>query len=80
MNDAIKEVKENKIDTTFNIVGGYVGKYTIGYLNKIYSVEFPVENSLDQNLDVIDQLRDKIIFGIEELAKKEKEKKEKEKK
>lgn len=77
-----KEVKKEekkeqpKEELAPRIVGGYVGKYSIGYSNKLYSFEFPIENTLELNLTVVTYLRDEIIKAIAEASKKEKEKKE----
>lgn len=68
-----EEVKENKEDIAFRIIGGYIGKYTMSYLNKLYVFEFPVENKLEENLSVIELLKVEILKGIEGLKKKEEE-------
>lgn len=69
MTEEIKENIESKI------VGGYVGKYAISVKNKLYSFEFPIENKLEDNLEVVLYLKDVIDQAIENQKNKDKEEK-----
>ena len=66
-----EEIKE-KIKG-MQIASGYVGKYSIGFEDKYYSIEFPVNSKLEDILNFISEFRDKVLEAIEEKNKKEKE-------
>jgi hypothetical protein len=83
-----QEVKQEKVEEQIKpeqtapnrIAAGYIGKYAISFAEKIYSFEFPVNNTLEENLALLTYLRDELIKAIVDKDKKEQERKEKESK
>lgn len=73
MKEEVKETK--KEEETPKITAGYIGKYVVSFSNKGYSFEFPVENSLEQNLACISYLKEEIVKALAENERREKEKK-----
>jgi len=72
-----EEVNE-QIDKTFRVVSGFVGRYSMAYLNKVYAFEFPVENKLEENLLVLEELKSEILKAIAKQQEQEKAKQEEE--
>jgi hypothetical protein len=72
--DIIKENKEEPIQN--RIVGGYSGFYALSFSGKIYTIYFPVNNTLEENLAATTYIRDEVIKAIAAKDEQEKAKKE----
>jgi len=71
----VEEIKEENATPSKRIIAESVGRYIIIDSTKIYEFIFPVQNSIEENLKIVNYMKEEIEKVIDSVAKKKEEEK-----